>query len=137
MGKAEATERREWLIKCMRFVMGFTPKRPQRIINFVDGRSRKIDLLQMREYKAVINADYSKKECCEFFCNLYDAERNKLIGLFPDMITMLPSDCKLLKIERPVPIATRRNSFNGKSTEYFVYKVWDVYNSYEQQVLAE
>lgn len=133
MGKQEAAAaRREWLVGCMRFVLGLSPERPERIINFVDGRSRKVDLLQMREYKAVINANYTKMECCEFFCNLLDSERAKLLELFPDMITMLPSDCKDLKIERPQPVATRSNRFNGKLVEYSVYKIIDVLNAYDQ-----
>jgi hypothetical protein len=96
------------------------------IVRFIDIRSRKIELLGIREYHAVISPKYRKSEIIEFFCNLKPFERQKLLINCPDMIVALPSDCKLLGVARPAAIAKRSGNFSGKTVEYDVFSIVSV-----------
>lgn len=128
---------RDFSRQSFQFIAGLSDIRPESKINFknfIDARSRAVELHQMKQYFRVVNSRYKKGELIEFFCNLPASDRRFLLEKIPDMITVLPADCKNFKIERPRAIATRYANFSGKTVEYEVYAVADFLKAVEQKL---
>lgn len=128
---SKAQEYREFSLCAFQFIAGVRSDRPEleRLKRFIDARSRVTELREMRQYHAVVNSRYTKSELIEFFCNLQAFECKLLLEKLPEIITVLPADCKNFKIERPKAIAYRSGNFGGATVEYPVYTVLDFLNA--------
>jgi hypothetical protein len=129
----------DFSLQSFQFIAGLTNNRPESdkfiFKYFIDARSRATELHQMKQYFRTVNSRYKKSEVIEFFCNLPASDRSFLLQKIPDMITVLPADCKNFKIERPSAIAYRYANFGGKTVEYEVYSVVNFLNTVEQKIL--
>lgn len=136
----KAQDYRDFSRQSFQFIAGLTDIRPESeqfiFKYFIDARSRTVELHQMKQYFRVVNSRYKKGELIEFFCNLQATDRQFLVEKMPDMITVLPADCKNFKIERPQAIALRYANFGGKTVEYDVYAVVDFLNAVEQKLVV-
>ena len=123
----------EFCVKAFEFIAGELSAQPESekfdLLRFIDARSRIAELREMREFHAVVNSRFSKRQYIQFFCDLCPFERKKLCKELPSMIIALPADCKTLKIKRPQKVAFRSGNFGGKTIEYEVYGVLDILKS--------
>jgi hypothetical protein len=137
-------EAKKLILDCFDFIVGNTEyyHDTTELTRFIDKRSavggsaslsRVVDLLQMREFHAVVNSRYSKRELVEFFCNLQPFERKRLLTECSDTIVSIPYDFKLFKLERPPHIAYRCANFSGKTVEYPVFSILSFLKLFKQE----
>jgi len=130
---------RDFSYQAFRFISGSTDDRPQSdnftLKRFIDWRSRVPELRQMKMcYPTISFSRYTKSELIEFFCNLQASKRWEVLKTVPDIIVVMPADCREFKIERPKAIASRSACFGGKTVEYDVYTVVDFLGLIEKQL---